>query len=61
MKKGNQMAKIKSYDLMTEDGLVVGNFDNFDQAKDSLHLHIKLDEQNGIPAEDKYYIKLIME
>lgn len=55
------MAKIKSYDLMTGDGLVVGSFDNFDQAKDSLHLHIKLDEQNGIPAEDKYYIKLVME
>ena len=55
------MAKIKSYDLMIDDGLVVGSFDTWEQAKESYALHIKLDEKNGIPAEERYYIKVVME
>lgn len=60
------MAKIKSYDLMVDDGLVVGSFDTWEQAKESYALHIKLDEQKGItangsPAEERYYIKVVME
>ncbi len=60
------MAKVKSYDLMVDDGLTVGSFDTMEQARESYQMHIKLDEQNGIsvngiPAEDRYYIKLGME
>ncbi len=60
------MAKVKSYDLMVDDGLTVGSFDTMEQARESYQMHIKLDEQNGIsvngiPAEDRYYIKLVME
>ena len=60
------MAKVKSYDLMVDDGLTVGSFDTLEQARESYALHIKLDEQNGITvngrlAEDRYYIKLVME
>lgn len=55
------MAKIKSYDLMVDDGLAVGSFDTWEQAKESYALHIKMDEKNGIPAEERYYIKVVME
>lgn len=53
--------KIKSYDLIADDELVVASFDNYEQAKDSYNLHIQLDKQSGIDAEEKYHIKLVLE